>query len=85
MSNYPEGMSILDLLFVGESSSMRAPTWFEELINDEYVTDLQDLWDEYIGYEAVIDGYYINAETAAAWFNEYHPEAMNEDCRELAA
>ena len=85
MSNYPEGMSILDLLFVGESSSIGVPAWFEELINDEYATDLQDLWDEYIGYEEVIDGYYINAETAAAWLNEYHPEAMNEDCRELAA
>ena len=85
MSNYPEGMSILDLLFVGESSSMGVPEWFEELISDEYAADLQDLWDEYIGYEEIIDGYYINAETASAWLNEYHPEAMNEDCRELVA
>lgn len=84
MSNYPEGMSILDLLFVGESSSIGVPAWFEELINDEYATDLQDLWDEFTGYEEVIDGP-CNMEEAASWFIEYHPEAMNEDCRELAA
>lgn len=84
MSNYPEGMSLLDLLFVGESSSMGPPAWFEELINDEYATDLQDLWDEFTGYEEATDGPYT-VEEAACWFNEYHPEAMNEDCRELAA
>ena len=83
MSNYPEGMSILDLLFVGESSSIGVPAWFEELINDEYATDLQDLWDEFTGYEEVIDGPYT-IEEAASWFNNYHPEAMNEDSREAA-
>ncbi len=81
--NYPEGMSLLDLLFVGESSSMGPPAWFEELISDEYVTDLQDLWDEFVGYEEVMAGPYT-IEEAASWFIEYHPEAINEDCREAA-
>lgn len=82
--NYPAGMSREDLIHVGEIAIDEAPAWFEELISDEYATDLQDLWDEFTGYEEVIDGPY-NMEEAASWFIEYHPEAMNEDCRELAA
>lgn len=82
--NYPTGMSRADLIHVGEIAINEAPAWFEELINDEYATDLQDLWDEFTGYEEVIDGPYT-IEEAASWFNNYHPEAMNEDCRELAA
>lgn len=84
MSNYPEGMSRADLIHVGEILIDEPPAWFEELISDEYATDLQDLWDEFTGYEEVIDGPY-SMEEAASWFIEYHPEAMNEDCRELAA
>ena len=83
--NYPAGMSRADLIHVGAIYDPdEPPTWFEELINDEYATDLQDLWDEFTGYEAVIDGLYT-MEEAASWFIEYHPEAINEDCRELAA
>lgn len=85
MSNYPAGMSRADLIHVGAIDDPdEPPTWFEELINDEYATDLQDLWDEFTGYEEVIDGLYT-MEEAASWFIEYHPEAINEDCRELAA
>lgn len=84
MSNYPEGMSREDLIHVGEILIDEPPAWFEELINDEYATDLQDLWDEFTGYEEVIDAPYT-IEEATSWFIEYHPEAMNEDCRELAA
>lgn len=82
--NYPAGMSRADLIHVGAIAIDEAPAWFEELISDEYATDLQDLWDEFTGYEEVIDGPYT-VEEAASWFNEYHPEAMNEDCREVAA
>ena len=82
--NYPDGMSRADLIHVGAIAIDEAPAWFEELISDEYATDLQDLWDEFTGYEEVIDGPYT-VEEAASWFNEYHPEAMNEDCREVAA
>ena len=82
--NYPAGMSCADLIHVGAIDDPdEPPTWFEELISDEYATDLQDLWDEFTGYEEVIDGPYT-VEEAASWFNEYHPEAMNEDCREAA-
>lgn len=84
MSNYPTGMSRADLIHVGAITIDEAPAWFEELINDEYATDLQDLWDEFTGYEEVIDDLYT-MEEAASWFIEYHPEAINEDCRELAA
>lgn len=84
MSNYPEGMSREDLIHVGEIAIDEAPAWFEELISDEYATDLQDLWDEFVGYEEVMAGPYT-IEEAASWFIEYHPEAINEDCRELAA
>lgn len=85
MSDYPSGMSRADLIHVGAIDDPDEPhTWFEELINDEYATDLQDLWDEFTGYEEVIDGPYT-IEEAAGWFIEYHPEAINEDCRELAA
>lgn len=83
--NYPAGMSRTDLIHVGAIYDPdEPPTWFEELINDEYATDLQDLWDEFTGYEEVNDGPYT-MEEAASWFIEYHPEAINEDCRELAA
>lgn len=83
--NYPAGMSRADLIHVGAIDDPdEPPTWFEELISDEYTTDLQDLWDEFTGYEEVIDGRYT-MEEAASWFIEYHPEAINEDCRELAA
>lgn len=82
--NYPTGMSRADLIHVGAIAINEAPAWFEELISDEYATDLQDLWDEFTGYEEVIDGPYT-IEEAASWFIEYHPEAINEDCRELAA
>ena len=81
--NYPDGMSRADLIHVGAIAIDEAPAWFEELISDEYATDLQDLWDEFTGYEEVIDGPY-NMEEAASWFIEYHPEAINEDCREAA-
>lgn len=84
MSNYPSGMSRQDLRHVGAIYDPdEPPTWFEELISDEYATDLQDLWDEFTGYEEVIDGPYT-IEEAASWFNNYHPEAMNEDSREAA-
>ena len=85
MSNYPADMSREDLIHVGAIYDPdEPPAWFEELINDEYATDLQDLWDEFTGYEEVIDGLYT-MEEAASWFIEYHPETINEDCRELAA
>ena len=77
-------MSRADLIHVGAIAINEAPAWFEELISDEYVTDLQDLWDEFVGYEEVMAGPYT-IEEAASWFIEYHPEAINEDCRELAA
>ena len=80
MTNYP-GISSVDLIHVGAIDDPgEPPTWFDELVNDEYATDLQDLWDEFTGYEEVIGGPY-NTEEAASWFIEYHPEAMNEDCR----
>lgn len=80
MTNYP-GISSVDLIHVGAIDDPgEPPTWFDELVNDEYATDLQDLWDEFTGYEGVIGGPY-NMEEAASWFIEYHPEAMNEDCR----
>ena len=80
MTNYP-GISSVDLIHVGAIDDPgEPPTWFDELVNDEYATDLQDLWDEFTGYEEVIGGPY-NMEEAASLFIEYHPEAMNEDCR----
>ena len=76
--NYPEGMSLLDLLFVGESSSMGPPAWFEELINDDWINDTDFLWNEYRDYIAAID-HYIDARSAAEWLNEYYPKAINEE------
>lgn len=83
--NYPAGMSRADLIHVGAIYDPdEPPTWFEELVNDDWINDTDFLWNEYRSYIEAID-HYISVESAVEWLNEYHPEAMNEDCREVAA
>ena len=79
MSNYPAGMSRADLIHVGAIDDPdEAPTWFEELVNDDWINDTDFLWNEYWDYIDATDGY-ISAESAAEWLNEYHPTAINEE------
>lgn len=84
MSNYPTGMSRADLIHVGAIYDPdEAPTWFEELINDDWMNDTDFLWNEYRGYIEAID-HHIDARSAAEWLNEYYPTAINEDSRTAA-
>ena len=79
MSNYPTGMSRADLIHVGAIYDPdEAPTWFEELVNDDWMNDTDFLWNEYRDYIAAID-HYIDARSAAEWLTEYHPKAINEE------
>lgn len=84
MSNYPAGMSREDLIHVGAIYDPdEPPTWFEELVNDDWMNDTDCLWNEYRDYIEAIDRY-IDAQSAAEWLNEYYPTAMNEDSRVAA-
>ena len=84
MSNYPAGMSRADLIHVGAIYDPdEPPTWFEELVNDDWINDTDFLWNEYRDYIAAID-HYISVESAIEWLNEYYPNAINEDSREAA-
>ncbi len=84
MSNYPAGMSRADLIHVGAIYDPdEPPTWFEELVNDDWMNDTDFLWNEYRDYIEAID-HYISVESAAAWLNEYYPTAINEDSRVAA-
>ena len=55
-----------------------APAWFEDLVNEYLVSEVDFLWNEYWDYIDATDGY-ICAESAAEWLNEYHPTAINEE------
>lgn len=55
-----------------------APAWFEDLVNEDLVSEVDFLWNEYWDYIDATDGY-ISAESAAEWLNEYHPNAINEE------
>ena len=82
--NYPAGMSRADLIHVGAIDDPdEPPTWFEELVNDDWINDTDFLWNEYREYIEAID-HYISAESAAEWLNEYYPSAINEDSRTAA-
>ena len=84
MSNYPAGMSRADLIHVGAIYDPdEPPTWFEELVNDDWMNDTDFLWNEYRDYIAAID-HYISVESAIEWLNEYYPTAINEDSRTAA-
>lgn len=84
MSNYPAGMSRADLIHVGAIYDPdEPPTWFEELVNDDWMNDTDFLWNEYRGYIGAID-HYISVESAVEWLNEYYPNAINEDSRTAA-
>ena len=84
MSNYPAGMSRADLIHVGAIYDPdEPPTWFEELVNDDWMNDTDFLWNEYRDYIAAID-HYISVESAIEWLNEYYPKAINEDSRTAA-
>ena len=77
--NYPAGMSRADLIHVGAIYDPdEPPTWFEELVNDDWMNDADFLWNEYRDYIAAID-HYIDARSAAEWLNEYYPKAINEE------
>lgn len=78
MTNYPAGMSREDLIHVGAIEAPdQAPTWFEELVNDDWMNDTDFLWNEYRDYVEAVDGY-IEAENATEWLREYYPTAVNE-------
>ena len=82
--NYPAGMSRADLIHVGAIYDPdEPPTWFEELVNDDWINDTDFLWNEYRDYIAAID-HYISVESAVEWLNEYYPTAINEDSRTAA-
>lgn len=82
--NYPAGMSRSDLIHVGAIDDPdEPPTWFEELVNDDWMNDTDFLWNEYRGYIGAID-HYISVESAVEWLNEYYPNAINEDSRTAA-
>ncbi len=82
--NYPAGMSRADLIHDGAIYDPdEPPTWFEELVNDDWMNDTDFLWNEYRGYIEAID-HYISVESAVEWLNEYYPTAINEDCRTAA-
>ena len=84
MSNYPAGMSRADLIHVGAIYDPdEPPTWFEELVNDDWMNDTDFLWNEYRGCIEAID-HYIDARSAVEWLNEYYPTAINEDSRVAA-
>ena len=84
MDYYPAGMSRADLIHVGAIYDPdEPPTWFEELVNDDWMNDTDFLWNEYRGYIAAID-HYISVESAIEWLNEYYPTAINEDSRTAA-
>lgn len=77
--NYPAGMSRADLIHVGAIYDPdEPPTWFEELVNDDWMNDTDFLWNEYRGYIEAID-HYIDARSAAEWLKEYYPKAINEE------
>lgn len=71
-------MSREDLIHVGAIEDPdEPPTWFEELVNDEWFNDTDFLWNEYRDYAAAVDDY-IDVKGAAEWLKEYYPTATNE-------